>query len=449
MPSLIDKIFPRGKFLPKPVDANEEETDLSPDDFSLDNLPPGENESGVVEMVTNRFKTSAQAKRLLEREWLLDIAFRRGNQWVEWREGVGLRDTRNPGDPHRSYKTANLIRPTVNKIIARATMSKPDASIAPESSRPEDIAAAPEARDGVDHYDRKFDRQAQTREWVDSVLTSSTSCLKIVWNPDAKAAVPMGAPAAPQAMPSAPVATQPPAGADPSQGGAGAPPQMPPLLPMPKAAGRHGGAVVGDIEEVIVPPFELFPDPKARNWGEVRWIIHAKRHPLSYFQAKYGKRGYKVKSDSTGTDTYSYIDLRLDSIMGTDTRAQTEQTKMATLYEMWELPTPGRYEEGRRIDVAGGELLEYTKLPYDFCIERALLPFVPLQLSSEYGTLWSANAVHDLIECQMGCNETLSRIQDRVNNETCIIVEEEGAESGAGNPYISTYAISRVKYRKG
>jgi len=390
----------------KPRDPDNLEGELEPADTTLPDLEQDDEEDKIVNWVHEQHKHSAEAKRLLEQTWLLATAYEEGNQWVELKSGIGLRTLQDENDPARSYVTCNLIRPLKNKVKSRATMNKPDASVAPESDRPQDVAAAPEARDLLDHFDRLFKRQQQTRLWVDSTLITSTSFLKIGWDPNA-------------------------------------------MAPVPAQAGNVGpqGVVhqmdsVGQIFELVVPPWEIYPDPRARSWDEAGWIIHAKRYPLRYFAENYA-RGKWVKSDTVST--YEYMETRLDWVLGTNTRLPTGE-KTALLLEMWQLPTP-RYPKGRRIDVGGKVLLEYkTELPYDWCLENNRLPFVPLEYETRFGSLWAPNFVDRLISLQYYLNVALSRVQDRLNSDRMAVLVPEGTEIGV-DAYESMRMLVKIHYK--
>ena len=394
--SRADGGVPGGDFKPALTNSDNVESEVKPSDLKNPPQPQADSEQEQVRLVMSRFRQSAEARRQHEREWLIAKSFEIGNQWVEWRTDTGrLESLIDPHDRYRSYIVVNKIRPITTKLKARATMSKPDASVAPLTDAPEDIGAAEEARCILDHYDLIFDRQHQTRSWVDSALTTSTSFLKILWDPTKEAWVPAMNPGA--QMPGAPV-----------QWG--------------KARTK-----VGDIEEVIVPPFEVYPDAKAKSWRECGWLIHAKIVPLSYIQQKFGKAGYRIHGD-TGSEN-EFVEARLDGIIGDQQRAGTPASKnSATLYEMWEKPT-ARYPKGRMIRVAGGQLLASGDWPYQ---KRDTFPFVPLGFQEKTGALWALNAVTDLIPLQRAFNNTLSRIQDRVNTDKPTILAREGSEIGLG-----------------
>jgi len=402
---MIQNAYKSVKGLFSQIDPSNVDSDVSPGDLHIEKPEPVEDEFELVQLVKNRFTSASAVKQIHVREWLICQAFRMGNQWVEWRRGE-LFDLRDPDDNKRNYATIDVIDHLLRKLKARATMSKPDASVKPLTSSRIDRLAAAEARDILAHYDSQFNRQEQSLEWVDSVLSSSTTFLKVIWDSTAKI-----------------------------------------LAPTTKGVAEY--QELGDIDEIVVPPFEVFPDPAARNWTEVTWLIHAKDRPLSYIQAKYGKRGYLVEGSlSKGDASNNWAEQRLDNINGDSILPASSDLKMATVYECWELPSP-RYPKGRLIRVAGDVLLtEPTQIDWPYK-KNDEFPFVPLTYEKRPRGLWSLNAVTRLVKPQMAFNKAVSRMQDRIDNDKVLILEPRGAETGADNDYESPSAMRRVRHEPG
>jgi len=380
------------------------ESELEPSDIDWVAPPPGESEEETVEFVTESFRSASQARILLEREWLRCYAFRMGNQWFAWKPKLNrFMSLRDPNDDYRNYVTVNYVRPLITKLKVRSTMTRPDASVKPLTDDPQDVAAAAEARDLGAHYDLMFSRQVQLQQWVDAALVLSTSFLKIAWDPQKGAST---------------------AYHDFSDG----PSARPTIVK---------DAPIGDLVESIVPSFEVYPDPTARSWEECPWLIHAKYYPLSWFQTQFSTpepgypkgRGWAVKAEPQGTSSETgWWEWRLNEITGNRFRQSVEgKAKEACLYEMWQKPTP-KYPKGRFIRVASGVLLTAPSKcdwPYDKWKE---FPFIPLGYGDAYGTLWSMNATLDLLDPQYNINKTYSRLQDRIDTDTPVVLCKKGVE---------------------
>ena len=422
--SLYNRATGKGKAaepsaLPKPpalADPKSAESELTPADLQMLPDEPQETEQETVSLVLRRYREASEARSTHEQEWLLASAFARGNQWVEWRSATNRMESLvDPKDPYRTYTTAPLIGALLTKLKARATMSKPDASVKPLTPAPGDVAAAAEARDLLDHYDRLFARQSQTQDWVDSTLETSTTFLKLLWNP-AKTATTAYTDKTGQMVVS--------------------------------------DAPMGDLDEIIVPPYEVYPDPKARQWEDCGWLIHAKIRSLSYIQETYGgkdneERGWQVKGESeSGSGGRQGAESRMDSITGDGSRqGQGNAKNSAVVYECWEKPS-GRFPKGRRMVVAGGVLLlcpDALDWPYD---KRDCFPFVPLHYKKKWGSLWALNAVTDLIPLQRQYNQILSRLMDRINTDKPTILVPTGSEIGM-DAYQSKRNFQKITHTPG
>lgn len=387
------------------IDPDNVDSEFSPKDLKAAPPVPPEDERDIVTLVTDRYKDASTVKAIHVRDWLICQAYRMGNHWLEWRANE-LTDLRDPNDNLRAYTTVDQIDRLLKKLKARATMSKPDASVKPLTNSDLDRLASDEARDVLAHYDSKFNRQEQSLEWVDSVLSTSTTFLKIIWDSSARV-----------------------------------------LAPTPD--GKSEYQALGDLDEIVVPPFELYPDPAARDWSEVTWLIHAKDRPLSYIQARYGERGKRVEGKvAKGDANFNWADNRLDLISGDSIPANHSSNKVATVLECWELPSL-RYPKGRLIRVAGNVLLtDPDKLDWPYK-KNDTFPFVPLAYEKRPRGLWSLNAVGRLVKPQKAFNTVISRIEDRVNNDKIIILEPQGAETGVDEIYDSPKSIKRVKHKQG
>lgn len=375
-------------------DRNNVDSELSPFDFEdMPSYSHDPRERALLQLCQKRFRASAIQRYMHEREWVMSTGFDRGNQFVEWRDATNRPELLlDPNDPNRSYVTANLIgNSIIPKLLAYATMTSPDAMVRPLTRRPIDAAAAAEARDILAHYDQEFG-QAQMLEWVDLALTMSTTFLKVIWVPTKEALIGYF---------------------DHEQG----------LV--------VENAPVGDIDEIVVPPLEVYPDAKARSWKYLQHLTHAKRMPLTWFQETFGDRGRAVKGEPFGLASgwASWWETRLDSITGEAYRSTNlaGQDDSALYYECWELPTP-RYPKGRLIRYANDLILtepDELDWPYE---RNDAFPFVPLGFKNKFGTIWALNAVHDAIPIQRIINEEISRMNDLMETERPTILVPEGGK---------------------
>lgn len=384
-------IKPKKPQLVQVSDSNNVKAYITKDD--LMNAPVRQapsREKLVVEDVKAAFNASATQRWVHEREWIMSLAYAVGNHYLPWRDSGNYPDILfDPDDPERSFYYTNYLGTSViKKLKSRLTTNKPDCSTRPWTSRQLDIDAAAEGRDLLEHYDSMFDRQVQNADLVQVALTTSTGFIKIWWDPFKKA----------------------------STGYQDAYGQM-----------QYDEAEVGDIEEMVCLPFEVYPDPQARYWSEVGWIIHAKRHPLEYFQKRYGNPdgsgpGWDVKAEaySAATSLAGWWEQRLDQIYGEAyrTTAARYSEASATEYEKWELPTQ-RYPEGRIVRCSDSVLLDEGPWPVKSPTTNPMnkFPFVPFSFCNYAGTLWGMNTVRDNIPAQRNIDNIGSRLYDRIDAE--------------------------------
>lgn len=388
----------------RPVDPKSVESELSPDEIEQVQYVPTEEEKELIRLVEDRFTAANNNRRWHEGPWFESLAMYLGNQWLSWvTPGAGtggmLRSMRDPRKPHKVYATRNKIRPKIKKLLARALKTKPDAGVAPQTHSPLDMAAAAEARALLQHFDNKFDRQIQVKRLCRYALTTSTAFLKIYYDAFLDAPVPKFGP-------------------DGSIIGSSM-------------------ADVGDINELIVPIFEMYIDPKARAWEEVGWLIHAKTRSLEYIQQRYPEFGKFVKGDA-GEGASGYVESRLAAVVGEYVRGSEpgNSKKAAIVKEMWEPPSP-RYENGRLLTVANGVLLrgsspEDRDWPYQGPGgDDNVYPFIPLPFEDGQSTLYALNAVQDLISPQRSYNEGISRVIEHRKTAWGKIFCAKGTEIGA------------------
>lgn len=395
---------------------------MSPDDLrDPPQYDPSESEESLVKWVMESFEQAAMARMPVERDWVLGLAMEEGRQWLGWDDKTHRAiDLQVKGELER-YVTDPLIRPLVTKHTALVTMTRPDATPAPDTEGSMDQAAAEEARAIMSHCDRLFARQLQTVERVRWATICGCSFLKVYWNPNESATVPEFGP----------------------DGTVTAKRSLP----------------VGEVCEEVIPPFEIFLDPNAKRWNDTQWVIHATVRPLSWFQERYGERGYMVKGDQDER-MIGYVDSYLRA--GPDTlwngirssfgfNRLGKERKAAIAYEMWVRPTP-KYPQGRYICVGGGVLLHNGPWPANRkATQQNPFPFVRLVYQESAWHPYGRGLVADLAPLQVAYNRLISRILERVDDDRQTLLMEKGAGVGADAYDIDTEDrnVRKVYYNRG
>ncbi len=306
--NLLQRVFKASSGFPAVAEPLNKDGQVAPAD--LRDPPEREasaDEGATVEHVLNSFQEAARARMPLERDWVLSVAMTEGRQWLGWDDATHRAINLMDENEQDRYVTDPLLEPLLMKWASLVTMTKPDASTAPETDNERDRAAAAEGRAILGHLDRRHARQLQTLERVNWAGMCGVSFTKLYWDPQAMAQVP--------------------------------------LLGMDGTMSGRVSAPVGDVCEEVVPPFEVYLDPSAKRWRDVQWLIHACVKPLSWFQERFGERGFLVEPDARDASS-GYVDGFLHEGYGgisanPVTRWFTgKENKAAVCYELWERPTP-------------------------------------------------------------------------------------------------------------
>jgi len=374
--------------------------DIDPNEWSVDPLEDPDEARRVSAYVKEQFDSAYRARQEMELEWAQALAFFEGRQWFRINSQTrNLVQLQNPSEANR-YMTVNKIRPLIDGVVGKLTQVAPDCRAVPLSQNPKDQKAADEANFIAGHYTRKFARETQTKERVRWACVTGTSYVKVYW--DAKSEV---------IMPYRSLDTGEITGYE--------------SLPL------------GDVEEEIVPCFNVFIDPKAARDADVRFIIHASIKPLSWFVDNYGEAGKGVQADALSGVNAGYVDAYLEGANGSgngwvqpsSSRLNNTDTKKhaAIVFEYWEKPT-ARYPKGRYIVTTNNKLLYAGDWPYK---KRDEFPFIPLRWQPRSGTSYGHSLGFDLTPLQLTYNRVYSRALEQFEQNKDYVIVERGSNIGA------------------
>ncbi len=122
----------------------------------------------------------------------------------------------------------------------------------------------------------------------------------------------------------------------------------------------------GDIRIDVCSFFEIFPDPYAKSWEDMQYLIQAKIRPLGYFEMQYPERGLLVKQEDCWLNSLTY-EARINSIntqTGTAGNSSSQMKDSAIELSYYEKPS-AKHPYGRHIITANGVKLKDDILPID------------------------------------------------------------------------------------
>ena len=374
------------------IDHEKQDWKVSPDEDS-------DEAKSVTKFVKEQFDAAYRTRYEMELEWMQALAFFEGRQWYRINSAArNLASLQDDKEPNR-YITINKMRPLIDGVVGKLTQVGPDARAVPLSYNERDQAASDEANYICGHFTRKFNRETQLKERVRWACVTGTSFVKVYWN--AKSEVVM------------------------------------PYFDLNGEVTGYDKVQIGDVEEEIIPCFNVYIDPHAQTDHHIRWMIHASIKPLGWFVDNYGEAGKKVKANALTGQSAGNVDAYLEGSNGGG-QAWTQPTSArlnsadhrrmaAVVYEYWEKPT-SQYPKGRYIVTADGQLLYAGVWPYE---KRDEFPFIPLRWQPRSGTPYGHSLGFDLTHLQLTYNRVYSRAVEQMEKQKDYIVVERRARIGA------------------
>lgn len=328
----------------------------------------------TVKMVEGLFRTAKRARMNYDKDWVENYKFFRGKQWTESRPS------------YRHSEVLNFIYSTIQTIVPILTDSRPNIETMPEN--PADF----EFSEIMTHIlTSKFDRDTWGQVVADAVIDSviyGTAITEQPWDPD--------------------------------------------LL--------DG---LGDFEFKTVDPVHFYPNPDATdiNAEDNKYIIIAKPEDLNEIKRKYPKKAHLLKSDIADIDMAKTAKLDMDdyrvrsptdnlSLVQGERTQDADMPNQILVITCWlrdetlveeeikkksaegnlkkGFRTKKKYPNGRKIVIAGGQLLEDMENPYI----DGKFPYTKLISSSLPREFWGQGEVEQLKGPQQILNKLMSYALD-------------------------------------
>lgn len=120
----------------------------------------------------------------------------------------------------------------------------------------------------------------------------------------------------------------------------------------------------GDLRADVVSAFEVYPDPLAKDFDDLTWLIHAKVKKLDYFRTHYPDRGHLVREEGSWLLSAQY-EQRINAMSNVSGQAGSDQgaTKNTALEIAYYEKRSNKHPMGRMIVVANGVKLDDKPLP--------------------------------------------------------------------------------------
>jgi len=420
---------------------------LKPEDYGY--------QEDLVAYVNEEWRRRRDERRPFELQWRLNMAFVDGNQYLDM--DVATMDLREIPALYQwqEREVFNHVAPIVETRVARLSRMQPTLKVRPATGEPEDLSGAKVCTRLLEYvqHERLTPEQKQTLiQWAE---VCGTAFLKNVWNP--KAGRVIGAVAVRAEHEGKPQEEPPqkePDGSGLEVAGKLISEVLTPEVEEPVAVSETEGGTVaatiqpvheGDVDVVIVPPYEIYPDsPWNPTIDACRSILHARAYHVEQIYEIWGVRVEPEPADSFGLLKTTMGLAGLGYGFGMFYQSTTKLEGYAVVKEMWERPSL-RYPNGRLIVVANDKVLHVGPLPYQIGPDGTVdLPFTKFESIRRPGCFWGRAVVERLIPIQRRYNALRNRKAEYLNR--CAIGQmwvEEGAcdledleENGAAPGYI-------------
>lgn len=347
------------------------------------------------------FDASKAVRRVFEGQWLLNLSYHDGRQWVSF-NGRQVHEIDLPD--WKAKLVDNRIRGLVRKEIARMTKTRPVWVGVPTTSDDAEIDAARLRQRLFEHDWQYLDMARKRRAAQQWSRICGAGFLKITWDSgkgpgldvyvrDGKAVKDSnGFPITPQRLQ--------------DQG-----------LQQLVTDAQTQNVQMGDPCVNVRTPFECFPDPLAGEDGleSCRRFGEEVVHDPDYLSERFGQR---LEPDANATA--GILQARFSGLGGDSGKKRGVKVR-----EFWALPCED-YPEGAYIVYAPGTktLLANESLPYPW------LPYVMFRGQPRPGSFWPAG-IDDLISPQTELNKSLSQIEEnasRIGNPPLMVPSSADTE---------------------
>lgn len=338
----------------------------------------------ALQDLDQRFSDARSARRSIEPQWFLNLAYHDGYQWVAY-DGSMLFEPQL--EDWRAKVTDNRIRPIVRVEVSRMTKSRPVWVGVPKDDSDQEQASARLRERVFEHYSRHLELPRKLRQALTWSRIVGAGFWKIYW--DSTQGKKMKVLAGPDGKI--------------IKNSYGKPISMDeaPNLPAETLEGLKAHELgMGEPCFEVPSPFGIYPDPLAGEEGleTAGWLFEETVKSLDYVRSRFNADVAPDASASTGA-----LESRLPGHFGRST-GDARKTGVK-LREFWAPPCT-EFPKGKWAVSNGERVLHEDDNPYPD------LPYVMFRGGPSPGRFWPDCVVTDLISGQTELNKRESQIAE-------------------------------------
>lgn len=221
--------------------------------------------------VKRRFDQQREARSLLERQWRINTAFVRGQQWYQWDTSKWTLVPEPTGGRRHVREQRNFIRPHVRREIAMLTGFTPAFKVRPASRDFEDQQAAVVGTRVAQGYWGQLNMNLLAQRLAAIAVTKGTAFMKCGWDPTAGKNIEGFA-------------------IDPESG----------EVIVRDDTGDPEPALYaeGDFYTAILPPDNIYVDPHATSDEDSEWMMEMTNVPIESIEREFPRRRASFRMSS-------------------------------------------------------------------------------------------------------------------------------------------------------
>lgn len=355
-------------------------------------------DSTIAALEEDRYRPAREHRRMFEQDWLLQIAFYLGHQWVNV-DGSGRVTGGAQELSDRVMLTDNRIRPAVRSTIAKQTKSTPTWVGIPRGASDEEIQRARMRSIVFEHYWRQLEGRRKYRLALWWREVTGAGLLKQTWDST------LGNGAKVMAVKGGPVLLD-------SYGGPITPERVGQVPEETRSQHELEERTVTFGEPVleVVTPWNAAVDPLATDEGlsSAEYIVQDGIYSPAYLARRFGADPEKLEADADGSaGVFESRFPQMTAYLGSRQERGAAGRRGIRTREYWSRPG---VDDGKAKHVVytvggGGEVLLEEISPY---------PFLPYAMFSgpPSGRFWPDAPIKDGISPQTEKNKTISQIAE-------------------------------------
>lgn len=328
-----------------------------------------------------QFNTAYNLRLPFEKQWLTNMAFYSGRQYVVWSPNTASISNQAlvepPAPRHRVRVVANKIKPSIRREVTKLTKSEPHFWVKPGSNEPTDVASARIGEILAEYYLEELNFNKIRRQATWWMCMTGTAFLKTT-----------------------------------------------------VAQTKKGDLDTAKPVLDSISPFHLFvPNLQEETLERQPWVCHGRTLPVAVVEET-----YNCTISERTTQTAGPLDSKLNNALGIRTNKDDVPKDQAFIKEFWIMPCKN-YPDGAMMIFAGDQLVHvhqgesemndipamegqetystnWTKssLPY----QHGRYPFAKID-HIQAGRFYSTSVIEDLIPLQVEYNKTRSQIVEAKN----------------------------------